>query len=145
MTPLSSGLVRFGYRDYDPDTCRWTAKDPIFFAGGDTDLYGYVLNDPVNWVDPLGLDGLDEFGVTLPDMPSFSDAFPESVFVAPVADIIFGGLEAGWASACGVSAGIAFFAGPEFWWVSFWAAPNAVGYGWDAFGRIKGGVERLND
>ena len=49
------GLVRFGYRDYDPDTGRWTAKDPIGFAGGDTDLYGYVLNDPINWVDPYGL------------------------------------------------------------------------------------------
>nr|WP_321402208.1 RHS repeat-associated core domain-containing protein [uncultured Desulfobacter sp.] len=50
-----TGLVRFGFRDYDPDTGRWTAKDPIFFAGGDTDLYGYVLNDPVNFIDPWGL------------------------------------------------------------------------------------------
>ncbi|MBW2662707.1 MAG: RHS repeat-associated core domain-containing protein [Deltaproteobacteria bacterium] len=50
-----TGLVRFGYRDYDPDTARWTAKDPIGFAGGDTDLYGYCLNDPVNFVDPEGL------------------------------------------------------------------------------------------
>ncbi|GBC59934.1 hypothetical protein DENIS_0876 [Desulfonema ishimotonii] len=50
-----TGLVRFGYRDYDPDTGRWTAKDPILFAGGDTDLYGYVLNDPVNWIDSDGL------------------------------------------------------------------------------------------
>ncbi len=48
-------LVRFGYRDYDPDTGRWTAKDPIGFSGGDTDLYGYVLNDPINLVDALGL------------------------------------------------------------------------------------------
>jgi len=50
-----TGLVRFGFRDYDPDTGRWTAKDPIRFAGGDTDLYGYCLNDPVNLVDSLGL------------------------------------------------------------------------------------------
>jgi RHS repeat-associated protein len=50
-----TGLVRFGARDYDPETGRWTAKDPIGFAGGDTNLYGYVANDPVNWVDPLGL------------------------------------------------------------------------------------------
>ncbi|MDY6857437.1 MAG: RHS repeat-associated core domain-containing protein, partial [Thermodesulfobacteriota bacterium] len=51
-----TGLVRFGYRDYDPDVGRWTAKDPILFAGGDTDLYGYCLNDPVNEIDPFGLD-----------------------------------------------------------------------------------------
>ncbi|MEN8246344.1 MAG: RHS repeat-associated core domain-containing protein [Thermodesulfobacteriota bacterium] len=48
------GLVRFGHRDYDPQTGRWTAKDPIFFNGGDTDLYGYCLNDPVNGFDPDG-------------------------------------------------------------------------------------------
>jgi RHS repeat-associated protein len=53
-----TGLVRFGYRDYDPDVGRWTAKDPIFFAGGDTDLYGYVLNDPVNLIDPAGKYGV---------------------------------------------------------------------------------------
>ncbi len=54
-------LVRFGYRDYDPDTGRWTAKDPIGFSGGDTDLYGYVLNDPVNLIDPYGLYSLNQF------------------------------------------------------------------------------------
>jgi RHS repeat-associated protein len=48
-------LVRFGARDYDPETGRWTAKDPIRFAGGDVNLYGYVLNDPVNGVDAWGL------------------------------------------------------------------------------------------
>ena len=50
-----TGLVRFGFRDYDLDVGRWTAKDPIGFAGGDTDLFGYVLNDPINAVDPWGL------------------------------------------------------------------------------------------
>lgn len=48
-------LVRFGARDYDAETGRWTAKDPIGFAGGDSNLYGYVVNDPVNLVDPVGL------------------------------------------------------------------------------------------
>jgi RHS repeat-associated protein len=53
-----TGLIRFGRRDYDPDSGRWTAKDPILFAGGDINLYGYCLNDPVNLVDPEG-----QFGV----------------------------------------------------------------------------------
>jgi len=30
------------------------SKDPILFKGGDTNLYGYVLQDPVNLVDPEG-------------------------------------------------------------------------------------------
>nr|WP_301288388.1 RHS repeat-associated core domain-containing protein [Natronospira proteinivora] len=47
-------LVRFGVRDYDPKTGRWTAKDPIRFDGDGPNLYGYVLNDPVNWWDPAG-------------------------------------------------------------------------------------------
>ncbi|MCK6553930.1 RHS repeat-associated core domain-containing protein [Candidatus Binatia bacterium] len=51
-----TGLVRFGARDYDPQTGRWTAKDPIGFDGGDSNLYGYVLSDPVNRTDPGGRD-----------------------------------------------------------------------------------------
>jgi RHS repeat-associated protein len=50
-------LVRFGARDYDAETGRWTAKDPIRFAGGDANLYAYVSNDPVNHIDPNGLAG----------------------------------------------------------------------------------------
>jgi len=50
-----TGLTRFGYRDYDAYTGKWTAKDPIGFAGGDKNLYGYVLGDPVNFVDINGL------------------------------------------------------------------------------------------
>lgn len=50
-----TGLTRFGYRDYDAYTGKWTAKDPIGFEGGDTNLYGYVLGDPVNGFDPMGL------------------------------------------------------------------------------------------
>lgn len=47
-------LVRFGARDYDAEIGRWTAKDPIGFAGGDSNLYGYVLDDPINLIDPTG-------------------------------------------------------------------------------------------
>ncbi len=46
-------LVRFGARDYDAEVGRWTSKDPILFDGGDN-LYGYVLADPVNQIDPDG-------------------------------------------------------------------------------------------
>lgn len=46
--------MRFGARDYDPETGRWTSKDPILFNGGDSNLYGYSFNDPVNFVDSDG-------------------------------------------------------------------------------------------
>jgi RHS repeat-associated protein len=53
-------LTRFGARDYDAFTGRWTVKDPIGFAGGDTNMMGYVNNDPLNHIDPLGLGPWDK-------------------------------------------------------------------------------------
>jgi RHS repeat-associated protein len=50
-----TGLVRFGARDYDPVIGRWLAKDPIAFGGGQTNLYVYAGNDPINQIDPSGL------------------------------------------------------------------------------------------
>ena len=49
-------LVRFGARDYDPEMGRWTAKDPIRFSDGGSNLFGYVFNDPVNFYDLFGKD-----------------------------------------------------------------------------------------
>ncbi|HUU01403.1 MAG TPA: RHS repeat-associated core domain-containing protein [Myxococcota bacterium] len=51
----NTDLVRFGARDYDAELGRWTAKDSILFSGGDINLYGYVLQDPVNFVDIMGM------------------------------------------------------------------------------------------
>jgi uncharacterized protein RhaS with RHS repeats len=48
-------LVRFGARDYDAINGRWTAKDPIRFLVGDMNLYSYIMSDPINTTDPLGL------------------------------------------------------------------------------------------
>jgi RHS repeat-associated protein len=53
-----TGLVHFAYRDYDPEVGRWTAKDPLLFLGGDTNLYSYVANNPVNSIDAYGLSEL---------------------------------------------------------------------------------------
>jgi len=47
-------LVRFGARDYDSTLGRWTQKDPLGFAAGDTSLYVYAFGDPVSFVDPSG-------------------------------------------------------------------------------------------
>jgi len=54
-------LTRFGARDYDAETGRWTAKDPIRFGGRSANLYGYVMSDPINLIDPSGLVDLNLF------------------------------------------------------------------------------------
>ncbi len=53
-----TGLTRFGARDYDPQTGRWTAKDPIGLAADSTNVYDYTFADPVNYLDPSGLSGV---------------------------------------------------------------------------------------
>jgi RHS repeat-associated protein len=53
----SAKLLRFGARDFDPETGRWTSKDPIRFVGGDTNVFTYVGDDPINSIDPTGLMG----------------------------------------------------------------------------------------
>ena len=50
---VSLGLNYYGYRFYDPATGRWLNRDPLGEAGG-INLYGFVQNDPVNFVDPAG-------------------------------------------------------------------------------------------
>jgi RHS repeat-associated protein len=50
-----TGLVRFGARDYEAYSGRWTAKDPVLFGGGDANLYAYASRDPINYIDPNGM------------------------------------------------------------------------------------------
>ena len=59
-----TGLVRFGARDYDPVTGRWTGKDPIRWSGGQGNLFIYAAGDPVNRRDPSGLQSVDWCGST---------------------------------------------------------------------------------
>lgn len=56
-----TGLVHFGHREYDAETGRWTTIDPIQLAGGDTNYYADVSNDPVNWIDPAGLRAISDW------------------------------------------------------------------------------------
>ena len=46
-----------------PETGKWTAEDPIGFLSGGFNDYAYVSNDPVNHIDPSGL---EEIGVGMP-------------------------------------------------------------------------------
>jgi RHS repeat-associated protein len=49
-----SGLHLARFRAYDSDSGRWLNRDPIGERGG-LNLYGYVGNNPISYVDPLGL------------------------------------------------------------------------------------------
>ncbi|MCF7855312.1 MAG: hypothetical protein K9N51_10985 [Candidatus Pacebacteria bacterium] len=51
----TTGLYNFRARWYDPTTGRWLSKDPIGISGG-LNQYVFCGNNPVNFVDPLGLD-----------------------------------------------------------------------------------------
>jgi RHS repeat-associated protein len=48
----ATGLYNYGYRDYAPELARFTTVDPIRDGAN---WFAYVNNDPVNWVDPWGL------------------------------------------------------------------------------------------
>lgn len=50
-----TGLYYYRARYYSPKLQRFISEDPIGFAGGDTNLYAYVGNDPVNYTDASGL------------------------------------------------------------------------------------------
>ncbi len=64
-------------RYYDPLTGRWDSQDPIQFDGGDSNLYCYVHNDPVSYVDPSGLERL----LSAPIFPNGTIGPPSPLFV----------------------------------------------------------------
>jgi RHS repeat-associated protein len=63
------GLYHTYARYYHPRLQRFISEDPLQFGGGDINLFAYVGNDPVNEVDPLGL----QVGEPLMAAQRFSD------------------------------------------------------------------------
>lgn len=53
---IGTGLYDYGFRDYSPNNARFTTVDPIRDG---SNWFSYVVNDPVNYVDPLGLSTSD--------------------------------------------------------------------------------------
>jgi len=55
-----NGFYYMRARYYDPEVGRFVSEDPIGFEGGDVNLYAYVQNNPVMFVDPSGLFRFDK-------------------------------------------------------------------------------------
>jgi RHS repeat-associated protein len=50
-----TGLYYYRARYYNATTGRFLERDPLMFGGGDANFYRYVLNNPINRNDALGL------------------------------------------------------------------------------------------
>ena len=53
---VGTGLYDYGFRDYSPISARFTTVDPIRDG---SNWFSYVVNDPVNYIDPFGLTATD--------------------------------------------------------------------------------------
>ncbi len=49
-----TGLYYYRARYYHPGLARFISEDPIGFDSGDVNLYSYVANNPITWLDPKG-------------------------------------------------------------------------------------------
>ena len=76
----STGLYHTWARYYSPGLQRFLSEDPLGIGGGDTNVFAYVHNDPVNMIDPLGLNSGSSGGSSGGSMQlgSLSDFMNES-------------------------------------------------------------------
>jgi RHS repeat-associated protein len=57
-----TGLYNYRARYYDPGVGRFISEDPIGFEAGDSNIYRYVGNNPLFYVDPSGFCGVAASG-----------------------------------------------------------------------------------
>lgn len=83
-----TGLYYYRARHYDPMEGRFISKDPIGIRAG-VNLYSFVLNNPINFIDPLGLFDFKYYGNyggpgwTAGEWRSWEDIKPGTVIPAP--------------------------------------------------------------
>jgi RHS repeat-associated protein len=74
----ATGLDYMNARYYDPNTGRFLSEDPTGFAAGDANLYRYVGNNPVNAIDPTGLN-MNFLGGLSNSISSFASQYAPSM------------------------------------------------------------------
>lgn len=84
-----TGSYSTAFREYSPLTNRWSGRDPLGMVDG-PNMYGYVGGNPINYVDPLGLnmgglddlqDGLDLAGF-IPGIGTFADLANAGIYAS---------------------------------------------------------------
>ncbi|MBK8939709.1 MAG: RHS repeat-associated core domain-containing protein [Polyangiaceae bacterium] len=83
-----TGLVRFGARDYDAETGRWTAKDPIGMGRASLNLFQYAWAAPQHFSDPEG-----RLPVLWPWVPPDASQLWDELFGEPVVERILDDVE----------------------------------------------------
>lgn len=91
-----TGLVRFGFRDYDPQTGRWTTKDLFGLASGAPTLYQYASSDPVNNNDVLGLNDCNAYKPLADWLCNKIKKLAEQLNVDPLLLLALAAVESGW-------------------------------------------------
>jgi RHS repeat-associated protein len=120
-----TGNYYYRSRFYDPQIGRFINEDTIGFNGGDSNLYSYVFNSPVNFVDPSGHGALGKVigGGIGAGLGSVAGGTPGGIaggsggtLVAPGVGTIGGGAAgaaAGEAAGAAVGAGIGSYLGDK--------------------------------
>ena len=75
---VETGWNHNGFRDYIPELGRYAEPDPLGRLGSGNDLYGYVGDNPENFVDPLGLQKSCGCGTKHKNMEIAQEEMPET-------------------------------------------------------------------
>ncbi|OGK98176.1 MAG: hypothetical protein A3D33_18255 [Candidatus Rokubacteria bacterium RIFCSPHIGHO2_02_FULL_73_26] len=70
-----AGLYYYRARYYHPGLARFLSEDPVGFLAGDPNLYLYVGNNPLTYLDPLGTAEIKVFGHSVNIFGSLTVAF----------------------------------------------------------------------
>lgn len=77
-----AGLYDYRNRMYSAEIGRFIQPDPLRFGGDDYNLFRYVQNNPVNWIDPTGEIKFGDFGKILDKLGDFVNKFNPFDFVS---------------------------------------------------------------